>query len=965
MAAALEIEGRKRPKRRAARLRRPPPRDAEVLDIVAGPGWSKSMGRMIAASPIFFAQEVLTGAPEAPYYGRYLVGDHHLEWDQLVVAHDRVCVLAPRDHGKCLVAKEVLLLEDGSTCAVEEWRGGRLVVWDKEARSLTTAYAPPVRENGTRPVVKVTLRTGRHLTLTHNHPLLAWDGFKPAAKLQVGERVAIVREYPELGSQSVQSPWLIGALIGDGGLTGSGVAFTKRDALVIAALRGEAKARGWGVSDYGDFQYAIVNGPGRSRKDGPQEWLCTLGLMGCSSRSKRIPQAVFRAPNADVAECLAGMFDTDGDVNLHGGGALTFSSASEGLLRDAQHLLTRLGILAVLTSYVSQYEGMDYLSWRLTIRGRDALVFADRISLRGAKKKRLSKLVVLQRKKAACSGRTVDRFPKAVYDLLTHSEDWFRRHRLARPDKQHAPTRQKLETLAAHEPAVQAVLDEPVVWDEVVAVEFLEPAPTYSICVPEHQTFITANDVVNHNTWFFNFAVPLWKAVTMPGGIGFIFSATKDQAKEILEDIKTELETNPRLQHLVPVRKHKWRSDAIRLTNGHTIYARGYGTKVRGRHPHYIICDDVLNDETAYSELIRQKEKDYFFTAITNMILPDGQILVIGTPFHKLDLYADLSKNKQYVYRQYQALDKNDCPLWPDRYDKARLAERREEIGPIRFAREFQCNPVADDMSLFPSGLFIGDPVEQPTVCLGADKEYWDELGITAYMGVDVAMSASVRADYMVIWVMGTDAKGNRWIMDIDRERGVGFQDQLSRIVRLARKYDPALIFIEANQMQRVWGDELIRTTDLPVKKFVTTAQSKNALDKGVPGLRVLLENAKFRIPRGDRRSVELTDIWVEEMRSFTWHDGKLQSVGGYDDTVMAVWICDQAIRQGGFTFSFGDEEEDVSFDQLVREMTGEAEEDEEKTVTAEAEEKGASGNLVDDDWRRQGMSLPDILGVV
>ena len=87
--------------------------------------------------------------------------------------------------------------------------------------------------------------------------------------------------------------------------------------------------------------------------------------------------------------------------------------------------------------------------------------------------------------------------------------------------------------------------------------------------------------------------------------------------------------------------------------------------------------------------------------------------------------------------------------------------------------------------------------------------------------------------------------------------------------------------------MQRIFGDELIRTSDLPIKKFHTGVQ-KHSLDKGVPSLRVLLENGKFRIPRGDARSVELTDIWIDEMRSFTWHDGKLASVGGHDDTVMA-----------------------------------------------------------------------------
>jgi hypothetical protein len=457
-------------------------------------------------------------------------------------------------------------------------------------------------------------------------------------------------------------------------------------------------------------------------------------------------------------------------------------------------------------------------------------------------------------------------------------------------------------------------------------------------------------------TFFFDFALPLWKAITMPGGIGFLFSATKEQAKLILDDIKLELETNPKLQHLVPARKNKWRSDAIRLTNGHTIYARGYGTKVRGRHPHYIICDDILNDETAYSELVRQKEKDYFFTAVTNMIRPGGQIVVIGTPFHKMDLYAELRKNPQYVFRRYQAL-KDGKPLWPRRYSKKRLDTRREEIGPIRFAREFQCDPVSDDMSLFPGGLFRGDPQEQYTVRLGEPLEFWQDLGITPYIGVDVAMSTSVKADYMVIWTMGTDKDGNRWIIDIDRDRGVGFQDQLSRIVTMARKYDPALIFIESNQMQRVWGDELIRKTDLPIKKFVTTAQAKNALDKGVPGLRVLLENGKFRIPRGDKRSVEETDIWIEEMRSFTWHDGKLQSVGGHDDTVMACWICDQAIRQGGFSFTFGDDDE-MTMEEMLAELTG-ADEDKEDDQNTEVSQ--SSGNLVDD----VGLGLSSVIGVM
>ena len=38
-----------------------------------------------------------------------------------------------------------------------------------------------------------------------------------------------------------------------------------------------------------------------------------------------------------------------------------------------------------------------------------------------------------------------------------------------------------------------------------------------------------------------------------------------------------------------------------------------------------------------------------------------------------------------------------------------------------------------------------------------------------------------------------------------------------------------------------IYGDELIRTTDLPVYKFVTSAGGKNSLESGVPGLRPLI----------------------------------------------------------------------------------------------------------------------------
>jgi hypothetical protein len=428
-------------------------------------------------------------------------------------------------------------------------------------------------------------------------------------------------------------------------------------------------------------------------------------------------------------------------------------------------------------------------------------------------------------------------------------------------------------------------------------------------------------------SYFFNFAYPIWKAVHQPGGCGFIFSATQPQAEKILEEIKAEIETNPKLQHLVPAKKNQWSARSIKLSNGHRIYARGFGTKVRGAHPNWIVVDDGLNDETMYSETVRKKQIDYFYSAIVNMIVPGGQIIVVGTPFHAADLYASLEANSEYHFKRYQAVSKKGKILWSERYNKELLEKKKSEIGSIRFAREFQCHPVSDAMSLFPGYLFEGDPTEQMAVRLALPYEFWHRLGVQIFMGVDFALSSSVEADYFVAWVMGKDRFGNRWIIDVVREKGLPYFRQLSIINTLARRYQPALIFLEANQMQRIFGDELIRKTDLPIHKFTTTAQEKNSLEKGVPGLRTLLENGKIRIPRGDARSVEIMDIFKREMQAFTWVNGKLQGLGANDDTVMAFWICNQAINQGAFEFTFGSEE-DLALQEgeeadLIKELTG------------------------------------------
>ena len=131
-------------------------------------------------------------------------------------------------------------------------------------------------------------------------------------------------------------------------------------------------------------------------------------------------------------------------------------------------------------------------------------------------------------------------------------------------------------------------------------------------------------------------------------------------------------------------------------------------------------------------------------------------------------------------------------------------------------------------------------------------------------------------------------------------------------IIDIARKYKPERIYLESNQAQRIFGDTLKAETDLPITLFYTGAQNKHDLAKGIPGVKTMLENKKIRIPRGNKASIALTDLWMNEMGGFTFDGGKVKTVEAHDDLAMAFWICEQAVKAGdGTSFGFGDEKDD------------------------------------------------------
>lgn len=144
----------------------------------------------------------------------------------------------------------------------------------------------------------------------------------------------------DLGSWSSSiHPYVIGSLLGDGGLTQSGIRFTTADADMVSELNKllphEVKLRHVAGYDYG-----ITGGQHGGRANPVLDELRILGMMGHGAWTKQVPPALLISSVADRLALLQGLLDTDGSPAEAG---FDFLSASIQLADNVVWLTRSLG----------------------------------------------------------------------------------------------------------------------------------------------------------------------------------------------------------------------------------------------------------------------------------------------------------------------------------------------------------------------------------------------------------------------------------------------------------------------------------------------------------------------------------------------------------------------------------------------------------------------------------------------
>lgn len=159
-------------------------------------------------------------------------------------------------------------------------------------------------------------------------------------------------------------------------------------------------------------------------------------------------------------------------------------------------------------------------------------------------------------------------------------------------------------------------------------------------------------------------------------------------------------------------------------------------------------------------------------------------------------------------------------------------------------------------------------------------------------MGVDWGKEQ----DYTVLVVVDSDT---REMVAIDRFNKIDYHLQRARLTALAQKWQPAVIWAEANSIGTPIIEQLQRD-GLPVRPFMTTARSKPPL---IEGLALAIEQHELALLPDDTLLSELASYQLERLPTGRYRYSA--PAGMHDDTVIATALAWHACTQTGIRIDF------------------------------------------------------------
>jgi hypothetical protein len=263
-----------------------------------------------------------------------------------------------------------------------------------------------------------------------------------------------------------------------------------------------------------------------------------------------------------------------------------------------------------------------------------------------------------------------------------------------------------------------------------------------------------------------------------------------------------------------------------------TVFTGGLTTSLTGMHCDIAILDDVVVQENAYTEEGRDKVRMQY-SLLASIEGAGAREWVVGTRYHPQDLYSELVAMEEETYdREGNVLDSvsvyevhqkvvedHGLFLWPRQqrntdgkwfgFDASILAKKKAQyLDKTQFYAQYYNDPNRFEAALITPDKF--QYFERHHVKRGEDGRWYvrgKKVAIVAAM--DFAFTKHKTSDYNAIAVVGADADGNYYVLDLDRFKTDRIEEMFDHIRTLYSKWEFRKIRMEMTVAQATVAKEL------------------------------------------------------------------------------------------------------------------------------------------------------------
>jgi hypothetical protein len=198
----------------------------------------------------------------------------------------------------------------------------------------------------------------------------------------------------------------------------------------------------------------------------------------------------------------------------------------------------------------------------------------------------------------------------------------------------------------------------------------------------------------------------------------------------------------------------------------------------RGRHPHAVLCDDILRDPEVKLDISQiEKITDIFKREVLSLPKEDGFLHLRGTRQDENDIFDSLKKDLSFLAKSYPAVisDTEGKVLWPEMFPIEKLRNIRNSIGEKTFGKEYLCHPVRGA-----EGFFRRENIDRITKLKLRAYDLSKTLSLREYCYAGFDIGKKTHPSHLAVF--GVDRKGRLVQVHSKWMDGWDYIDQLAHI---------------------------------------------------------------------------------------------------------------------------------------------------------------------------------------